>query len=373
MGDTETTGLVGSSTGEVESTGVSLECGDGIVTPGQMCFGPPVPFGSGHFFEARAVDLDTDGHQDVVMLDLDDALLWRMGHGDGTFGPVHGLSTGEGPAALVVTESDGDKYPEIVVPVQLEDDFRVYSYDPGGEDLKLAGAYNTGLYPTGAAAGDFDEDGLSDVIIASGYTGYFNVYRGTGDGYGPPESMVQINDDAGVAFVDDLNDDKNLDVVVFSSSGYADVLMGDGYLAFDFSTFQFPTPECSYGGVVVLVDITADEVSDIVWVAGDALCVRSGDGSGGFGEAVTHSTSFAEPATGFVVGDFTSDGVPDAVVVGDPDKSVLMRGAGEGFEIVELVGVPGEGVFSGDFNEDGLPDLLIRQGYSAASVMLSDP
>lgn len=372
-GQTSLTSL--DSTGDTESAGAPPGCGDEIVTPGQMCFAPPAPFDSSHFFAAQAVDLDADGAQDLVMLDLDDAFVWRMGHGDGTFDPGQWSMTGEGAAALVVTATNDDEYPEIVVPVQLDSHFSVYTYDPDGQVMKTVDSYDTDFYPTGVAAGDLDGDGLNDLVVASGETDYAQFFLGTGDGFAP-HSLAQLNGKADRAFVDDLDSDGHRDVMVFLSpsvGGYVELFRGDGAGKFEQTGLQFIAPDCPYTGRGSLADVTGDGVVDIVWTADVWLCMRAGDGAGGFGDASRHWTSFDEPARGFTVADLSSDGVADVAIVGDSDKMVVMERGADKFQLNVILDVTGDDVFSGDFNNDGVPDLLIQQGYTSAVIMLSDP
>jgi hypothetical protein len=79
------------------------------------------------------------------------------------------------------------------------------------------------LAPLRHAVVDIDGDGRPDVIttILPGLEPGYSLFRGTPEGFGPPEAMLTIHDHAGLA-VGDVDGDGQADLVVLGASGTRD-------------------------------------------------------------------------------------------------------------------------------------------------------
>ena len=216
------------------------------------------------------------------------------------------------------------------------------------EKAKVAGA----LYGMGAAAGDFDNDGHSDLYVTN--LGQNVLYRNNGDG-----TFVDVTDRAGVrgggwsasaAFLDYDRDGK-LDLIVTR------------YLEWDFEH----NPYCGEKRQNYRAYCHPDHFKPISHL----LYRNNGDGT--FTDVSVKSGIARNPGKGLglVVNDFDRDGWPDILVANDSFPQQLFRNRRDGtFEEVGLVtglgydddGKPfaGMGVDAGDYDRDGWPDSFVN-------------
>lgn len=233
------------------------------------------------------------------------------------------------------------------------------------------------------AAGDFNNDGKSDLVYTADYTVEFNLEEGLvqvllGDGLGgfiESEWGNTSNYAAGLA-VDDLNGDGDLDAVVvagpFGSDGAAFLGDGTGRLLHKdtfYSTSSSPAAALAVG------DFTDDGIPDLV-VSGGAVDIFTGRGDGTFDEPIGRHANGSDH-TGVAVADFDGDGKFDVVTSnGDAGTVSLLLANGDG--TLRYVGASAAGsspsaVAVGDFNGDGRPDVAAANaGSGTVSVLLND-
>jgi hypothetical protein len=148
---------------------------------------PPIPNSFG-FLRAKIVDLNGDGHQDLVFA-MDGSLGVSLGKGDGTFGAMTGLPSGSFPGlylGLTVADFNGDGKLDIVA-----SDFgsafggfgTLVFYAGNGDGTFVnptAVTLSTASFPGSLASGDFNSDGKQDVLI--GFPNAALISFGNGDG-----------------------------------------------------------------------------------------------------------------------------------------------------------------------------------------------
>ena len=198
--------------------------------------------------------------------------------------------------------------------------------------------FEAGNSPQSVATGDFDGDGLPDLVTADGSSAV-SVLLGDGHGgFGSPRTF-------------------SLSPLVGTWSVAAADFNGDGLYDFVVTISGF-SPQFRGGFVVFL-----------------------GNGFGGFQRAGTYETGTR--ALFVTTGDFNGDGVPDLAVIHggrppgflDSNVSVLL-GNGDGtFRGAQNLAAGNHPVFAaaGDFNGDGYQDLaVVNQGTDDVSVFLSN-
>jgi hypothetical protein len=191
----------------------------------------------------------------------------------------------------------------------------------------------------GIVAGDFNGDGIPDLVVVNEVTNEFLYLQGKGDGtFLPPvsTSMAGATSLAPEAIVaGDFNGDGKLDIAI--SHPYAGVGVLGG------------------GGTLVTVHL--------------------GDGAGHFSNGAVITTG-ATP-TSLATGDFNGDGIPDLAVGAADDTAVWIHlGNGDGtfksptrYPITELaLGTPMD-IATADVNHDGHLDIVAAAGERVTTLL----
>lgn len=241
---------------------------------------------------------------------------------------------------------------------------RLYRNSGGGKfaDVTRAAGMTREGWGQGACAGDFDNDGFTDLVVT--YWGQNALYRNlAGRRFedvalkaGLKQNRTRWN--TGCAFLD-YDNDGDLDLFVAN------------YLKFDFATTPKPgdNPYCWYRSVKVACGPRG--------LPFDRNLLYRNNGNGTFTD-VSEASGIATPdqnyALGVVTGDFNHDGRVDLYVACDQTPSILYINNGDGtFKDEALVrgaalddngkALSGMGVAAADFDGDGWPDLF-RTNFS---------
>ncbi len=252
--------------------------GDGnldLVTGGSSAFTTSLGRGDGTFsdefqatpayFENRPpfaalVDLDHDGHLDllwsrqVLFTGASQAYMAALGNGDGTFRVTYSQSVpGSFYGAIMIPPADfnGDGYVDFAAhygsAFSVGTFIDVYLYNPASAGTFTASyryVYPSDASPFNSSAiantltrGDFDNDGIVDLLAVATKNGTnpyrINLFKGRGDGtFDDPivQPIFQINADPNLntpLWTDsgDINRDGQLDFVLASSYGNQSVFL----------------------------------------------------------------------------------------------------------------------------------------------------
>jgi hypothetical protein len=130
-------------------------------------------------------DLNGDGQLDLAATTWQgnsaDQISVLLGNGDGTFQPAVNSATPPGPAAFVVADSNGDGTPDLAV---LTAAGLSILFGNGDGTFQPGPTYASG-HPNLVATGDFNGDGLPDVVATDYGTNAVWVFLNAADGGAP--------------------------------------------------------------------------------------------------------------------------------------------------------------------------------------------
>jgi hypothetical protein len=423
------------------SNGVSVLLGNGDGT-----FQGPRNFESGASpFVVAVGDFNGDGRQDLVVSNgtfapdrLNGFVSVLLGNGDGTFQAALTIPPGVSPGDLVVSDFNGDGMQDLAVSngVDLsvlmgngDGTFRlprnfagagssvaVGDFDGDGrQDLALATSFQrsgsvslllgdgdggfrdprsywTGTMPLCVAVGDFNGDGVEDLVVADrgsieGIGSGLSVLLGIGDGTFQAEHRMGAGSFPLSVAVGDFDGDGRLDAAVANGliPGTVSLLLGNGDGTFRGIPRAFEV--CDFPNSVAVGDFNGDGLLDVAVacqgrirppVRPGGVSVLLGNGDGTFQVA---GVELGGSANFVAVSDFNGDGVPDLAVTysSPPDQVRVFLGNGDGtfqaprsFAIGNYPHYP-QSISVSDFNRDGAMDLAVANDVSNdVSVLLGN-
>ena len=318
-----------------------------------------------------------------------DGILVALGYGDGTFQGIWSYELGGGSSTInpdqgstegstaALGEFNRDGIQDLAV--VLDQNRRISVLLGNGDgSFRWAFEFATGSLSTVAslAVGEFNRDGLQDLVIGSG--GSVAVFLGNGNGTFQPAVNFPAADNPAAIAVGYFNGDgfQDLAVVRRGASGIS-VLLGNGDgtfrapLSFDTGV---PLPGVPRKRSIAVGDFNGDGSQDLVVTNAPAasISVLLGNGDGTF-RAPLISNAGGIPVA-LAVGDFNNDRIKDLATANNsvPGISVLLGNGNGTFRMPSSidVGSQPDAIAVGDFNSDGILDLAA--GSDNVSVLLGN-
>jgi VCBS repeat protein/Big-like domain-containing protein len=331
--------------------------------------------GSGSYFTAVG-DFNQDGIPDLAVVNANsNNLSVLLGNGNGTFKPQVLYAVGAAPAAVVVGDFNGDGFLDLAVVNSSPNSNNVSVLLGNGDGtFQSQVVYQVGNSPWAIAAGDFNGDGIPDLVVAnSDQIGSVSVLLGNGDGTFQPQAAYPTGSFPDALVLADFNNDGILDIAT-ADSGDNDIsiLLGNG-------DGTFAAPAVYAVGVspyaIAAGDFNGDGYPDLITAnySSNTVSVLLGNGDGTFQAQVPYSTG-SHPAQ-VTTGNFNNDDILDVAVANSGDNTVsLLLGKGDGTfkpQTSYPVGHTPSAIVAVDLNGDGLVDLAVTNfADNTVSILL---
>lgn len=293
-----------------------------------------------------------------------------------------GLLYPAGQKAYVIFAGDlnEDGFQDLVVANELESTVQVFLNDGTGRFPVAAPTFPTGDYPTGGALVDFNHDGKLDVVTADYHGNSVSILLNTGGGMlGAKTSYPTVaGAETSNLAVGDLNGDGNLDVVAVNpQNASVSEFLGrpDGTLIAAVTTAVGVIGNTQPYSVA-LGDFDHKNGLDMAIgdLAGGPMIVRLRDVDGSYQAPVLYNGGVGPNIV--ITTDLDLDGNLDLVIAnrnGGTVTSLMGRGDGTFKKAVSRSTGPMSGPYTlsvADFNQDGVPDVATANYLSANVTVL---
>ncbi|MBI3657956.1 MAG: VCBS repeat-containing protein [Acidobacteria bacterium] len=347
-------------------------------------------FRSAHSFavEARIVstqDFNGDSIADLLLATRD-SLLVLLGNGDGTFAPAQPLRVRS--PLLTIADLNGDGYPDLAVIADVyahPNQLSIY-FNQGDGTFKPFDKFEIDDFPSDLLSGDFNGDGITDLVLVYGYDGPYPyqgavlIRLGNGDGSFGPAQYVAVGPRPGSISLTDINGDGIQDIVTaksdlrFFDPGTVSIVLGNRDGVFRLSqNLMFE----QWSVTAAVADFNGDGIPDLAvnsyatfHVSRHFIVLGNREGTfptGQFLQVQRYPSSVK-------MGDFNNDGIPDLVVTNaGADKLLVLLGNGDrtfrSAQTIKIQSAPWSAAI-GDFNNDTIPDLAVIDGTMKLHILL---
>jgi hypothetical protein len=355
--------------------GVTVDLGNG-----KGGFSAPVTYNAGTDPTGVTVaDILGNGKLDVLVgNDFGDVLI-LVGNGDGTFRPFEPV---QDAIALAVADLTGNGVPDFVFANQSLNHVTVVygNSSQSAASPTVVGDQATGVLAPGALVlTDMNGDGFPDLVVANSGGNNILVYPGLGNGqFGPPidgTTGFHVGTDPTGLTVADLNGQPDL-LVADTGSNDVSVLLGQGSGS---SWTMIPGPRIRTGAgpvATVVGDILAKNQSGLAVAnyGADDVQVFPSVGGGFFNDEApaTETVPVGRAPSGLFLGDFSgSQGL--ATLNAGSNDGTLITALGSGRPQLQTFRTGGDRPtigFVGDFFGNGFTDLVVGDNGDGSLALL---
>lgn len=290
----------------------------------------------------------------------------------------HTAPSGAGAAAVVAGDLDEDGHSDLVIANQADGDLSILRGDGRG-GLNDLGRVAAGDNPVDLALADLNRDGHLDIVVANHDTHYLTLLWGTGTGtFRPaPDSplRVAVEPHPHAVRAVDMDEDGQVDLIVDDRAARGLlILRGSGGGAFASPGTVVPVGGDPYRGMA-LGDINGDGRIDLVTPNPRTVGVLLGEDPRRLAFRLQPSVPAAAPFA-VALADLDGDGSLDLIVASDEHSPLVQVFAGDGRGGFQASLAPpvrfapgGKKIAAGDFNGDGVQDAAVTC-FESSDVLL---
>src|ERR1700733_6082507 len=310
--------------------------------------GTPIPTGNEPAAGATA-DFNGDGKADLAIMDsYTTSISILLGNGDGTF--TQGtIIDGVGNTAcipfpvnqrancsVITADFNHDGHADLAATSDFDNTLIILLGDGKGGFAPASGSPITvGAFPETVRSGDFNNDGLQDLVVANGKDNTLSILLGNGDGTFTPASGSPVPVDGFPFFtaVADFNGDGSADVAVSNADdSTVSVLLGNGdgtftqaagspIAGFNYNPVQIAAADFNGDGKpdLAVADYTAVDQTPPLDQQKSNVVIMLGIGDGSFAPADGSPITVGLQATNVLAADFNQDGKTDLAVINGGD------------------------------------------------------
>ncbi|MEW6730749.1 MAG: FG-GAP-like repeat-containing protein [Acidobacteriota bacterium] len=331
--------------------------------------------------EAAAVgDFNRDGKTDLVIANtasnnISILLNTCMVQCQNTFDPatIFSLNGGLAPTDIITADFNRDGIADLATANTNSSSVSVLLGNSVGgfgtaNNISLTGALSTASLMTG----DFNRDGIADLVTTNRNTNNISVMLGNGSGGFGANTNFAVGDIPNSVTAGDFNQDGITDLAVANQgSGSISVLLGNISGGFGTAT------NLALSGIVQTRHITTGDFNgdgnlDLATanIAPFNIAVLLGNGTGGFGANTNFGLNGGIFPEGIITADFNRDGNLDLATpnLSSNNISVLLGNGVGSFATATIFGLNGGStpgrIRAGDFNRDGNIDLVTPNLFS---------
>jgi hypothetical protein len=294
-------------------------------------------------------------------------------------GSIERIKVGNSPGSVETGDFNNDQFQDLAVTSETDSSVTILLGDGNGNFTPSPGSpFYAGFMPNDISVCDFNKDGYTDLAFANHERKYLTVLFGNGKGGFPTTNrsffvVTGVPHTHGLA-AGDFNNDGLPDLVTDSwGNNQVEIVYGDSVSLFKPLTRFFKVGKRPYQRLRAS-DVNKDGIPDIVTTNTESndVTILLSEGENGFNEAPGSPFPCGDAPFGIAIGDINGDGNQDLVVLNSPSSMgegkgrnglTVLHGNGKG-KFTMMTGSPFQAgaipnrVAIGDLNGDNINDIV---------------